>query len=66
MWKVLASGWAATADLGECARVGSIDLTADGIIFTTCESDARKCEGEYTPTTSQRTYMQDITPTNNT
>lgn len=59
------SGWTATTDLGECTCIGSIDLTADGIVFTKCEPNGHTHGGRYTPMTSHRTYRQDMTPTNN-
>jgi len=42
MLGVLTSGWTAAAYLSKCTRVRIVDLTADGIIFRACESNAHK------------------------
>jgi hypothetical protein len=60
------SGWTASADVSECTRVRGVDLTTDGIICARCELSAHEYERECTPITSHKTYMQDMTPINNT
>lgn len=38
----LTSGRAATTNISECTCIGSVDLAADGIIFTPCEQSIHK------------------------